>query len=150
MTYLGNPYELFWNDCGAKRGFHLFEPSTLNLKFYRNPYKIFKKIFYNEDTWDSTSFDASEYKNCYVKLIVENKKESIWFDRVVEKLYDAGVHDLKIIDDTVVSDTNMESVEHEDTLTTLNRYIEDINEELDKNELKTIIKSIYLEACEVQ
>ena len=34
VTYLGNPYELFWNDVNAKRGFHLFEPSTLNLKFF--------------------------------------------------------------------------------------------------------------------
>ncbi len=149
VTYLGNPYELFWNDVNAKRGFHLFEPSTLSLKFFRNPYKIFKKIFYNEDTWDFKNFDPQEYKDCYVKLIVENKKDVIWFDRIVERLYDAGVHDLKIIDDSVVDNESIENVEHEDTLTTLNRYIEEMNESLDKNELKSIIKSIYLEACEV-
>ena len=59
------------------------------------------------------------------------------------------MHDLKIIDDSVVDNESVESVEHEDTLTTLNRYIEEMNESLDKNELKNIIKSIYLEACEV-
>ena len=133
----------------AKRGFHLFEPSTLNLKFFRNPYKIFKKIFYNEDTWDFKNFDPQEYKDCYVKLIVENKKDVIWFDRIVERLYDAGVHDLKIIDDSVVDNESIENVEHEDTLTTLNRYIEEMNESLDKNELKSIIKSIYLESAKL-
>ena len=121
----------------------------MNLKFFQNPYKMFKKIFYNEETWDFKNFDASEYKDCYVKLIVEHKKDSLWFDRIVEKLYDAGVHDLKIIDDSVV-ESSVDNVEHEDTLTTLNRYIEEINEDLNKDQLKNIIKSIYLEACEIQ
>ena len=57
VKYLGNPYEMFWNDCGSKRGFHLFEPSTLNLKFIENPYSIFKKIFYDEGRWDNDNFD---------------------------------------------------------------------------------------------
>ena len=92
----------------------------------------------------SKNFDASEYKDCYVKLIVEHKKDSLWFDRIVEKLYDAGVHDLKIIDDSVV-ESSVDNVEHEDTLITLNRYIEEINEDLNKDQLKNIIKSIYLE-----
>ena len=48
---------------------------------------MFKKIFYNEETWDFKIFDF-QYKDCYVKLIVEHKKDSLWFDRIVEKLYD--------------------------------------------------------------
>jgi hypothetical protein len=110
---------------------------------------MFKKIFYNEDTWDFKNFNPLDYKDCYVKLVVENKKDVIWFDRIVERLYDAGVHDLKIIDDSILDDNSVDSVEHEDTLTTLNRYIEEMNEDLNKTELKGIIKSIYLEACEI-
>ena len=73
------------------------------------------------------------------------------FEQVIEKLYDVGIHDLKIIEDqNVIFDEESESLEGEDTLTILNRYIEEINEDLNKDELKNIIKSIYLEACEIQ
>ena len=44
----------------------------------------------------------------------------------------------------------VEGVEHEDTLTILNKYIEQMDDQLDKPELKSIMKSIYLEACEAQ
>ena len=48
-------------------------------------------------------------------------------------------------------DENSESLEGEDTLTTLNRYIDETeNINLNKNSIKNIIKSIYVEACEVQ
>tara|TARA_R100000234_G_scaffold116861_1_gene94433 strand:+ start:225 stop:1271 length:1047 start_codon:yes stop_codon:yes gene_type:complete len=150
VKYLGNPYEMFWNDCGSRRGFHLFEPSTLALKFIQNPYTIFKKIFYDEDTWNKNNFNPAEYKDCFVKLIVVNKNNSIWLDRIIEKLYDSGIHDLKIIDDTVMDQEEVGGVEHEDTLTILNKYIEQMDNKLDKPELKSIMKSIYLEACEVQ
>ena len=69
----------------------------------------------------------------------------------MEKLYDIGIHDLKIIEDQNLDlDENSESLEGEDTLTILNRYIEETEIALDKTDLKNIIKSIYVEACEVQ
>ena len=67
-------------------------------------------------------------------------------------MYDVGVHDIKIIEDTTLTfDQDVQSLEGEDTLTTLNRYIEENQEiNLDKNDIKNIIKSIYVEACEVK
>ena len=29
ISYLGNPYEIYWNDCEDTRGFHLFDTKTL-------------------------------------------------------------------------------------------------------------------------
>ena len=59
--------------------------------------------------------------------------------------------DLKIIEDQNIDmDENSESLEGEDTLTILNRYIEETEISLDKTDLKNIIKSIYVEASEVQ
>ena len=74
------------------------------------------------------------------------------FDRLIEKFYDVGIHDLKIAEDTslFMEESDTENIEHEDTLTTLQRYIEEMKENYDKTELKSIIKSIYVEACEVQ
>ena len=149
-TYSAAYTIFFINICYQSFIHFTFEPSTLNIKFIQNPYRIFKKIFYDEDTWNANNFNPSEYKNCFVKLIVVNKNNSIWLDRIIERLYDSGIHDLKIIDDTVMDQEEVGGVEHEDTLTILNKYIEQMDDKLDKPELKSIMKSIYLEACEAQ
>ena len=41
ITYLGNPYQLYWNDYGCKRGFHVLNTETFRTTFYRNPFDIF-------------------------------------------------------------------------------------------------------------
>ena len=151
IKYLGNPYELFWNDYKAERGFHLLDPKTTKIGFIQNPYRMFRKLFYNDKENDYTSFDASEYKDSYIKVIVEDRTDNYLFEQVIEKLYDVGIHDLKIIEDQNVNfDETSENLEGEDTLTILNRYIEETEINLDKADLKNIIKSIYVEACEVQ
>ena len=38
VNYLGNPYQLYWNDYGCKRGFHIFDTESLKTTFYRNPF----------------------------------------------------------------------------------------------------------------
>lgn len=152
IKYLGNPYELFWNDYKSERGFHLLDPETLKLGFIKNPYRIFRKIFYNDVREDYSQFDASEFKDTYIKIFVEDRKNNDQFENLLEKLYDVGVHDIKVIEDVTLNfDENIENLEGEDTLTTLNRYIEE-NENItrEKNDIKNIIKSIYVEACEVK
>ena len=56
IQYLGNPYQMFWNDYKDRRGFHIYDTESDKLKFVANPYEIFDKIFY-----DDTSVD---YNNC--------------------------------------------------------------------------------------
>ena len=152
IKYLGNPYEMFWNDYRAERGFHLLDPKTKKLGFVKNPFSIFKKIYYNDVKNDYSEFDVSEYKDTYIKIFVEDRSDNIAFEQVLEKLYDIGVHDIKVIEsDNLDLDDTQENFEGEDTLTTLNRYIDETeNINLDKNSIKNIIKSIYVEACEVQ
>ena len=43
--YLGNPYEMFWNDCEDTRGFHIFDTETLEHTPINNPYRLFHKIY---------------------------------------------------------------------------------------------------------
>lgn len=151
IKYLGNPYELFWNDYKAERGFHLFDPDTLKTAHIRNPYRIFRKLFYNDVKNDYSFFDAEEFKDSYIKLFVEERTDNYQFEKIIEKLYDVGIHDLKIIEDQNLNfDETSENIEGEDTLTILNRYIEETEIALEKADLKNIIKSIYVEACEAQ
>ena len=152
VRYLGNPYEMYWNDYADDRGFHLFDPKTMKLGFIKNPYRMFRKIFYDDTNTNYNTMNLTEYKNTYIKLIVNKKKSNFAFEKFVERLYDIGVHDLKIIEDQSLDFENADqSIECEDTLSILNKYVEDTEDiECDKNGIKDIIKSIYVEACEVQ
>ena len=35
--YIGNPYQLFWNDVDDKRGFNFFDTEDFSLEFVQNP-----------------------------------------------------------------------------------------------------------------
>ena len=152
IYYLGNPYEMTWSDYNEERGFHLYDLDSRKLEFIHNPFRMFKKFYYDDVKNDYTKIDLTEYADSYVKVIVDTKNDLYTFDKVIEKFYTIGVHDLKIIEDTQVFSDNedQEVAEHEDTLTTLQRYIEDMKNNYDKSQLKSIIKSIYLEASEIQ
>jgi DNA repair exonuclease SbcCD nuclease subunit len=147
VNYLGNPYELYWNDYQSPRGFHILDTDTLEVKFYRNPYTMFAKIYY-EDKFELS--DASDYSGKYVKVIVQDKQDQLKFDRLIKMLYDAGVADLKIIEDLSVEFEGVsEDVETEDTMTMLDKYIDEVEFNADKESIKTTVRSLYLEACEV-
>ena len=47
IYYLGNPYQLYWNDYRCKEGFHVFDTETLRTTFYRNPVNTFYSFHYN-------------------------------------------------------------------------------------------------------
>ena len=96
IFYLGNPYEMFWNDVNDTRGFTIFDTETLEHFYINNPYKLFSNIYY-EDTPYQT-FDFSEYESKIVKVIVRKKTKVKSFEKFIDKLYSVGVQDLKIVE----------------------------------------------------
>ena len=144
VTYLGNPYQLYWNDYGCKRGFHVFDTETLKTTFYRNPFDMFHKINYNDGMDVPDNIEGT-----FVKLIVENKGDYANFDYNVKLLQDTGIADLKIIEDLTELDSDAEVLETEDTMTLLDKYIDEIDLRVDTSSIKTIMRSLYIEACEL-
>ena len=148
IYYLGNPYEMYWNDVNDKRGFHIFDTKTLIHTPIDNPYKLFYNIYY-EDTPHQT-FDSTEYTNKLVKVIVRKKTNTKQFEKFIDKLYSSNVQDLKIIENFVFQENeNFEIDEEENTLSILNRYIDESEFEYDKNIIKGIFQDLYRQACEV-
>ncbi|AOV60952.1 recombination-related endonuclease [Synechococcus phage S-CAM22] len=146
VTYLGNPYQLYWNDYGCKRGFHVLNTETFRTTFYRNPFDIFHKLYYNGGV---VLPDPSELKGAYVKLIVEDKGDYAKFDYAVSQLQDMGLGDLKIIEDLSIETGNSEVLESEDTMTLLDNYIDEIDLKVNKSNIKTVMRSLYMEAAEI-
>ena len=147
ISYLGNPYKLYWNDYGCKRGFHVFDTETLKTTFYRNPYDMFYKLYY--DNGVRNEIHPSDLEGTFVKLIVEDKGDQTKFDYAVRQLQSWGLADLKIIEDLSVEMEDSLVLETEDTITLLDKYIDEIDLPVDSENVKSIMRSLYVEACEL-
>ena len=148
VFYLGNPYEMFWTDVKDDRGFHIFDTETIEHTPVNNPFRLFYNIYYEDD--DYQLFDTREYENKIVKVIVRKKTDITKFEKFIDKLYSANVADLKIVENFQIQESEeFEAEESEDTISILDRYIEESETDLEKSILQKIVKEIYQEACEM-
>lgn len=148
VFYLGNPYEIYWNDVNDVRGFHIFDTETLQHTPVNNPYKMFYNVYY-EDTPHQT-FNTSEYEGKILRLIVRKKTDQKKFEKFVDKLYSANIAELKVIENFQIQESEeFEAFESEDTLSILDRYIQESEIELEKTTVQKLIREIYQEACEM-
>jgi len=148
VQYLGNPYQLFWNDFEDDRGFHIFDTKTLDLEFIKNPNTIFEKYYYDDEKEDPLSIDIAKFNSKLIKIIVVNKKDFYKFDKFVEAIYKENPIELKIIEDfsEFESEAIDENIDLEDTMTLLSNYVDSIETDADKERLKGILKTLYVEA----
>ena len=148
LYYLGNPYEMFWNDLGDTRGFHIFDTETLEHTPIDNPYRMFYTIYYEDH--DYQTFDTREYENKIVKVIVRQKTSPKKFEKFIDKLYNSNVHELKVVENFQLEENeDFEAFESEDTLSILNRYVDEAEVNLEKSRIQEVIKNVYQEACEL-
>ena len=148
IFYLGNPYEIYWNDCNDTRGFHLFDTETQEHTAVDNPYRLFHVLYYEDH--DHQLFDASQLQNKIVKVVVKKKSDQVKFEKFIDKLYAANVAELKIVENFALTETaEFEAFESEDTLSILNRYIEEAEIDLDRSKVQKLIQEVYQEACEL-
>ena len=147
IYYLGNPYEMFWNDVNDKRGFHIYDTETLKLKTINNPFQLYKVINYNDTPRQLTNF--TEYTDKIVKVIVRQKSSEKEYNRFMKALDKARPVDVKIVERTdhlVIADEMIDQTE--DTMTLLTKYVDDLETDLDRPRIKKVINEVYTEALE--
>jgi hypothetical protein len=148
VFYLGNPYEIYWNDVNDTRGFTIFDTETLEHFPVDNPYRMFYNIYY-EDTPYQT-FDIREYENKIVRLIVRKKSDKNQFEKFVDKLYTANIAELKVVENFQIEEIeDFEAFESEDTFSILKRYVNTSECEFDKEIILNILDDVYKEALEI-
>ena len=152
IYYLGNPYELTWQDYKDTRGFHLFDLDSRGLEFIPNPNTMFERIEYNDKEQEPVDLDSLELEQKYVKLVVVNKNDFYKFDKFIQKLYNKGCHEIKIIEDmSEFQDGEInEEINLEDTVSVLSNYIESIETDVDKEQIKTYMRTLYTEAINIE
>ena len=150
VQYLGNPYQMYWNDYKDRRGFHIYDTESDKLKFVANPYEIFDKIFYDDTSVDYNKQDVSDYKDKYIKIVVTEKQDYQMFETLVDRLYNVGAHDVKVVETLVAEDSKTDiDISAKDTLTLLNEYIDEVEMSVDKSDLKGLMRTLYIESCNV-
>jgi DNA repair exonuclease SbcCD nuclease subunit len=148
IFYLGNPYEMFWNDYDDQRGFCIFDTDTYELIKIDNPYQVFKICYYDEDNLPN----VNDYENCIVKLIIKNKTDQLKYEKFLNSLIKIEPEDLKIIENVQFSSEFIDDdiLEIEDTLSLLKKYVDESEIKLNKNRINKLIHSIYQESFQLQ
>ena len=157
IRYLGNPYELTWQDYNDPRGFHLFDLGTRHLEFIENPNVMFHRITYDDKEESITEInnkELSKFAGTYVKVVVLNKTNPYLFDKFMTKLYDVNPIDVTIAEDFADLTEGVEDDminEAEDTITIINKFVDGIKEDhIDNDKLKSVLKELYVEALNLE
>jgi DNA repair exonuclease SbcCD nuclease subunit len=148
IYYLGNPYELTWQDFKDTRGFHLFDLERRELEFIPNPNTMFERVEYDDREQEPLDLDTIDLTGKYVKLVVVNKTDFYKFDKFIQKLYNKGCYEIKIIEDfSEFEDGEIgEEINLEDTVSVLSNYVDSIETDVDKEQIKTFMRTLYTEA----
>jgi hypothetical protein len=103
--------------------------------------------------YDDTKQDYDGHETAYcanknVKLIVVNKTDFLKYDKFIDRLYKHNPIELKIIEDFSEFETEAldENIDLEDTMTVLSNYVDSIETDADKERLKGLLRTLYVEA----
>jgi len=159
IHYLGAPYEITWNDYDDPRGFHVLDTETREIEFIRNKFRLFEKIYYDDNKSDYSNVDTAEYKDKIVKLIVENKKDTSTYENFIDKLYASDLADLTILEDLSEYSARYEGTQEDDievgnTSDFLDEYVDSMpsnSAKIDeRTKIKKLLKVIYNEALNME
>mgnify|MGYP000601210189 CR=1 FL=1 len=148
IYYLGSQMEFTWADAGDPKHFHIIDTETRVLTPVRNPLTMFTKIFY-DDTKGIPQINKQSLEDHFVKVVVVNKTDPFKFDKFIDAIQQTKVHELKIaetFDEFIGANVLDDNISVEDTTELLDSYIEAVETDLDKDRMKTTMRSLYVEA----
>lgn len=154
VLYVGTPYQMNFGDVNEPKGFHVLDLASGNTDYIENPHKQYIKYFYDDEAHkDIDEDDYEEAKNCFVKIIVVNKTNPKKLDNLTDKLFEAGVASLNIIEtpqEPSLAPSEQSGVDLSmDTISIIRQEIDGMESVADKGRLKQIIARIYAEAMGV-
>jgi DNA repair exonuclease SbcCD nuclease subunit len=155
-TMVGTPYHITWGDVqdGNNRGFWVLDTDTDDFELVKNDdhLTLFSVIEYDQkEKYDDESF--KDYEGTIVKVLVKEKADPKHYKKFVDLLAKCKFLDYKIIDTTMVEIEKVEISEEVlslDTLSAMNAFIDGQSDEMNKDAVKNLAKSIYMEAMSVQ
>jgi DNA repair exonuclease SbcCD nuclease subunit len=149
IHYLGSQFEFTWADAGDPKYFHVIDTEKRELIPIKNNNTIFKKVFYNDEKVCYNSYNCNELIDKFVKVVVVSKTNHFMFDTFIDRIQNIDHHELKIaetFDEFIGENVMDESISVEDTTELLDSYVEAVDTDLDKERMKGLMRSLYVEA----
>lgn len=162
VTYLGTPYELYWNDYRDQKYIGILDTDTLAIEFIENPYRMFYKINYDDTkeygehgflgNLQYTMRANNLYNGTYVKVVVVNKTNQMLFDDAISAIMKTEPADVQIVEDfTSQIESNDDIINQaEDTMTILSKYIDGQELNVSSTKLKNVMHNLYVEALSLE
>jgi DNA repair exonuclease SbcCD nuclease subunit len=154
IHYLGAPYEITWNDYNDEKGFHIFDPDTLELEFRKNPYRMHYKLEYDDRSEKRCLPDKAELQGKAVKVVVVTRTDPARFDEYMRELERAECANVQVIDNHLLKLTEDNADEQadadlKDTLDVLISCLDGVSDRVDKPRLRTFLTELYRDAAKV-
>jgi DNA repair exonuclease SbcCD nuclease subunit len=153
INYVGAFTEHNWSDFDGNRGVHIFDFNTRELTFFKNPFTLHHKIFYDDrnKTLEELMASIPDIANKVVKVIVQEKTNPYFYDLFIQKLEEQDTFEIQTVEDhkNIILENDEDILEQaEDTLSLFKSYIThlDVDSEQKKNKLENTIFDLYKEA----
>lgn len=146
IYYLGNPYEVTWQDYNDPKGFHIFDTETRELEFIVNPYQMFHRIVYNDH-----NEPIPNIQNNYVKVVVQKKTNPKKFEFFMEDIYKQDPFSVNIVSNFIeVIEADIDTIDQsDDTVTLMTKYVNRLyaaNPIFDINAINKLLIDTYQKA----
>lgn len=150
IQYLGSPYQMDWGDYGSDKGFWVYDTETKDLEFIENTNAMYHKIYW-ESSIKLDKFNFEQYTNKYVRIVLPEEVDGKKLDNFLTQLKAVNPYDWKVIpfSSRTVKMSDDSEVEFEDTPTLINNYLDTLELDLNKNQLKKLMGTLYSEAIEL-
>lgn len=149
VHYLGSQMEFTWSDVDDPKFFHILDTETRELTPVRNPITMFEKIVYNDEKICYNSIDVEQYRHKFIKVLVVNKTDLYQFDKFIDRIQNVETYELKIaenFEEFLGESVDDEKVNLEDTKDLLDTYVDAVETDLDKDNIKLKLRELYTEA----
>ncbi len=149
IHYLGSQMEFTWGDCDDPKYFHILDTNTREITPVLNPYTLHTKVVYNDEKTDYNSYDVTALDNQFVKVVVEKKTDYFGFDRFIDRVQQRPIHELKIaesFEEFLGDNVEDDDIQLDDTQVLLDSYVDAVESDVDKEKLKSLLRTLYVEA----
>ena len=148
ILYVGTPYQLTWIDHESVKGFHVWDSDSLEHEFIENKRTIFARIEYNGTT---DGIDFSKLDGKFLKIIVLKREDETAYEDFIDLVTSCMPLSFQVIENKQsFSGEIEETIDLEDTAAILDGYVDSMVCDLDKDVLKSMLKSLYLESLDIE
>ncbi len=150
IKYLGSPYQMTAADADDVRGFHILHTETMELEFISNPHQAFKKIIYDDRNLqeDEIFEQLKGTDKKFLSIQILNKDNPFLYSKFIDQLAITQPAKVSYNDKSYLIGLKEEFgideiADPDDIPQILSKFIDTIDIQIDPDELKKYMNSVY-------